>query len=235
MRRRSLVMVVIAGLAVVVVTAGILIGWFIITGGTGEASEPITAPTLDPGAEPSIFRIIQEESEARFYIDETLRGERVTVVGVTDQVAGEIAVDFDNPPASQVGTIRVNVRTLQTDESLRNQAIRGQILQSARPEYEFSEFAPSALEGLPESVEIGETVGFQIIGDLTLRDVTRTLTFDAEVTVTAEDRLEGVARTTILFEDFNVNIPRLPAFVAEVDDEVVLEIQFVALAVDEEA
>jgi polyisoprenoid-binding protein YceI len=235
MQGRSLVVYAIAALALVAVGVGVVIGWIMFTGGTGEASEPITAPTLDPAAEPSIFRITQEESEARFYIDETLRGERVTVVGTTDQVAGEIAVNFDNPPASQVGTIRVNVRTLQTDESLRNQAIRGQILQSARPEYEFSEFVPSALEGLPESVAIGETVGFQIIGDLTLRDVTRTLTFDAEVTVTAEDRLEGVARTTILFEDFNVNIPRLPSFVADVDDEVVLEIQFVALAVNEEA
>jgi polyisoprenoid-binding protein YceI len=297
MQRRSLLIYVIAALAFMGLGAGIgVMGWIVFTGGTGEASEPITAPTLDLEAEPTIsqeqaaayatesaelraeveqlstqvagtgddveadadadqaeapsepgaltadeaapartlFRIQQDGSEARFYIEETMRGERITVVGTTDQVAGDVLVNFDNPAASQLGVIRINVRTLQTDESLRNQAIRGQILESARAEYEFSEFAPTGLEGLPESVEIGEAVEFQIVGDLTLRDVTRTLTFDATVSVAAEDRLEGVARTTILRDDFNVNIPRLPTFVADVGDEVVLEIEFVALAVDEE-
>jgi len=62
-----------------------------------------------------------------------------------------------------------------------------------------------------------------------VRDVTNQVTFDAVVTPISETRLEGLASTTILYADFNLTIPEAPA-VAGVDDEVVLEIEFVAIA-----
>ena len=42
---------------------------------------------------------------------------------------------------------------------------------------------------------------FQIVGDLTIRDVTRQATFEATVTPTSPDRLEGTATTTIRYAD----------------------------------
>jgi polyisoprenoid-binding protein YceI len=185
----------------------------------------------DAASDRVLFRIIQDESEVRFNIDEVLAGQDVIVVGTTDQVAGDVVVDFGAPGSSQIGTIRINVRTLETDNNFRNQAIRGRILESSRDEFEFAEFVPTDLVGLPDAVAVGETVSFQIIGDLSLRDVTRQVTFDTDVTLTSEDRIEGFATTTILYQDFNLTIPDVPS-VSFVADEVILEIDFVATKVD---
>lgn len=293
---------VIAAVVLLGVGAGAgILGWQWVTAGDGEASEPISAPTLDINAEPTIsqtqavafateaaelraevealstqvaemeamaaapteepeaepaaeeaeepaeeseaaaeeaeaeaaptraiFRIAQEESEARFNIDETLAGERITVVGSTNEVAGDVLIDFGTPAQSQVGTIRINARTLRTDNESRNRAIRSSVLQSARDEYEFIEFVPTAVSGLPESVAVGDTVTFDITGDLTVRGTTQPVTFTTEATLAAEDRLEGLASTTVLYRDFGLTIPNVPR-VTDIADEVILEIEFVAL------
>ena len=255
-----------------VAVAGVAWLFIFFSGGTGEASEPISAPqlTLPPAtaapataapataapatAAPAtaapqpeatqapaavqatgdarLFRIVPEESEARYEIDELLRGEPTRVVGLTDQVAGDIIVDFANASASQVGVIRINVRTMETPEDRRDRAVRSRILQSAEDQFEFVDFTPTALEGLPDSVAVGDTASFTIVGDLKVRDITAEARFQATVTVVAEDRLEGTAEATILRSTYNLVIPQVP-FVADVGEEVLLGIKFVATAVDQ--
>ena len=72
---------------------------------------------------------------------------------------------------------------------------------------------------------------FNVTGDLTVRDITQEITFQVTVTPVSETRLEGVAKATVLRSDYELNIPSVPN-VANVSDEVRLEIEFVALAVD---
>ncbi|MGB1285323.1 MAG: YceI family protein [Aggregatilineales bacterium] len=195
---------------------------------TPEATEEPLEPmpiTLSRG----IFSIVTEESEARFNIDEDLRGQRITVVGVTDEVGGDIGVNFDNPADSIAGVIAINARTLVTDNEFRNRALRGQILRSAEDAFEFIEFVPTAIDGLPEDAITmsGDTLEFEIVGDLTIIETTQEVTFDVSVTLESEDRLSGLATATIDYNDFNLSIPSVPG-VANVSDEVILEIDFVA-------
>ena len=276
-----------------IVAAGVIYRLIFVTGGTGEASEPISAPQLAlptatatpeapaptatagptaaatvqaaaptatpeateaPTAAPGptdtprptataagtaaateapasgvptsavLFRIVPEESEVRFEIDEILRGAPTLVVGTTNQIAGDFIVDFANLGASELGTLRINVRTLRTPEDRRDRAIRSRILESASDEFEFITFEPVNLVGLPESAP------FQIVGNLTIRNITREVTFDAELTLAAPDRVEGTAVTVIQRPDYNLTIPSVP-FVASVDEDVLLGITFVAVAV----
>jgi len=193
-----------------------------------ETSEGETAESEPAGSEPILFQIVQSESEARFTIDEVLRGNPKTVIGVTDQVAGEILFDPADPSSVQIGTILVNARTLATDDDRRNRAIGNQILDTGN--FEFISFAPTEISGLPEVVSSGETVNFQITGDLTIRDVTKEVTFEATVTFVSEDRLEGLASTIVLKEEYGLTIPNVP-FVANVSEEVGLVIDFVAVPV----
>ena len=270
---RTAAIAVLLGIAV----AGVVWLFVFFSGGTGEASEPISAPqlTLPPATaaaaapapataapttaapataapataapqpqatqapaaaqaagDAKLYRIVPEESEARFEIDEILRGEPTRVVGLTDQVAGDIILDFADAAASQVGVIRINARTLMTDEDRRDRATRSRILQSAEDQYEFVDFTPTALEGLPGSVAVGDTARFTIVGDLKIRDITAEARFEATVNVVAEDRLEGTAETTVLRSTYNLVIPSVP-FVADVGEEVLLGIRFVATAVDQ--
>ena len=280
---RAAAIAVLLGIAV----AGIAWLFIFFTGGTGEASQPISAPQLTlppataapattaptteapataapatatpataapttaaaataapqpqatqaPAAAPStgeatLYRIVPDESEARYEIDEILRGEPFRVVGRTDQVAGDIILDFANAAASQVGVIRINARTLATDEERRDRATRSRILQSAEAAYEFVDFTPTALEGLPGAVSVGDTASFTIVGDLKIRDITAEARFDATVNVVAEDRLEGTAEATVLRSTYNLIIPNVP-FVTDVSEEVLLGINFVATAVEQ--
>ncbi|MDX2140556.1 MAG: YceI family protein [Chloroflexota bacterium] len=219
------VRILLALFVVALVVGGAVVAWLWFGG--GEASGPITAPAVTAAAGATTFSIVQDESEARFLLDEDLRGERITVVGATDQVAGQIAVDFANPAASTVGTIRINARGLATDQEFRNRAIRTAILQTG--DYEFIEFVPTAVNGLPASVTIGTPFSFQIVGDLTIRNITQSVTFETTVTPVSETRIEGLATTLVTLEQYQLTIPEVPS-VANVEDEIELELQFVATA-----
>jgi polyisoprenoid-binding protein YceI len=254
-----------------------------VVGGSGEASEPISAPTLAvptpnqpetqvavlstqvadltaanatlvaangsgqvvptvdaatpeataaAGTTGTLFRIVPDESEVRFIINEQFLGKPNTVVGTTNQVAGDIFVDLQTPSNSQVGTIRINVRTLSTDNENRNQSLRARILQSTQPQYEFSDFTPTAITGLPDTIDIGQPIQFQLTGDLKVRDITQSITFDVTATLVSEDRLEGTAGVDVTRDMFNLRIPPAPG-VANVSNDVRLEIDFVATKVQQ--
>lgn len=200
--------------------------------------EPETETSVGEGedeqeaGESIVFRIDSERSQVEFNIDEVLRGEDFTVVGVTNQVAGDIRVDFSNPTASEIGEILINARALETDASGRDRAMRNFILLSAQDENEFISFEPTALENLPETVSVSDEITFQVIGDLTIIDTTQEVTFDVTLTVNSEKEIEGIGETTVLYQDFNITIPSVP-FVASVEDDVILKIDFVAIAVDD--
>jgi polyisoprenoid-binding protein YceI len=202
---------------------------------TAAPTQPVaaTAPATAAPAQPTtaaaerVFSIVPEESEVRFIIDEVLNNAPFTVVGTTDQVAGQIAVDPQDPAKSRVGVIQVNARTLATDSQFRDRALKNRILTT--DQYEFITFEPTALNGLPPSGQVGQSYSFQMTGNLTIRDVTREVTFDVTVTPMSDSRLEGTATTTVLYPDFGLTIPRVPS-VASVEDEVRLELDFVAVS-----
>lgn len=249
-RRRGLGGYIAFGLIMFIVGAivGGAVGVFTfirITGGTGEPSAPISAPTLSLGnatptiqaaiiptegdntsiaavptlvptplvnptqipvsPEPSarrLFRIISEESEARFAVYETFP--EGTAIGRTDQIAGDIIVDFDTPANSQIGTIRINLRTLRTDDSDRDRSIRCCVLLTAQDAYEFSDFVPTSITGIPPQIQMGQTVTFQVTGNLTLRGNTRPVTFDVSVTPNSEYEVRGTATATVNRTDFGI-------------------------------
>ena len=123
----------------------------------------------------------------RFEIDEDLRGALNTVVGTTDQVAGQLSVNLADLSQTQVGVIQINARTLVTDNDFRNRAINNEILDTGQ--FEFITFTPTAVEGLPASATVGETITFTLVGDLTIRDITQPATFTVEATAVSETQL----------------------------------------------
>ena len=204
-----------------------------VLGDTTPASGQISAIplTLEPGAsgsDPLLFQIVPEQSEVRFTIAEELRGQPNTVVGKSNQVAGQIAVDPSNLSASKVGVIQVNARTLATDDDRRNRAIRNFILNTDT--YEYITFTPTEIRGLSGAAEQGKASTFQIAGNLTIRDVTQPVVFDVTAKGDAATRLSGTASTTVNRSDYNLSIPNVP-FVANVGEQAKLDIDFVAEAV----
>lgn len=197
----------------------------------GAAEAEATAEPTVAANNPVTFALLADETEARFHINEVLTGQPTEVIGTTSAVTGgDISVDYANPSAATVSPITVDLSTLVTDNNFRNRAIQDAILQSGQSQFQFATFTPTSFSGLPDSVTLGEPITFQITGNMTLHGVTKELTFDATVTPVSETRLEGSASTSILYQDFDVNILRLPPQVASVEDSVILEIDFVAVS-----
>lgn len=195
------------------------------------AIEPTAAPTEEPADETGtgarVFTIDPGASQVRFQLDEDLRGVRTTVVGITDQVAGQLSVDLADLSQTQVGIIQINARTLATDNNFRNRAIQNEILDTGA--YEFITFTPTAVEGLPASAVLGEAVTFSINGDLTIRDVTLPATFTVTATAVSDTQLTGSATAVVNRADYGLQIPSVPN-VANVEEEVELYIDFTANA-----
>lgn len=212
-------------------SVGGVLGYTYFVGGSGEASRDVGIESGDSSAVPggTTFVLSPENSQVSFTLLEDLRGVRTTVVGTTNQVAGTISVDFANPQNSTVGPIEINLRTLATDNEFRNRAIRAEILESARDEYEFTTFTPTAINGLPERVSVGDTFTFTVTGDLPIRQITNSVTFDVTVTLVSETELTGSAEATVLRSAYDLQIPSVPG-VANVTDDVLLQIRFAATA-----
>ena len=192
-----------------------------------ESTEEEPISSADSGNGVVVYAIATGESTVRFELDEDLRGERITVVGTTDQIAGELAFDWADLSTAQVGEMRINARTLATDNNFRNRAINNEILDTGA--YEFMTFVPTSIDGLPDSAAVGDAIEFTITGDLTIRDITNSVTFDVVATAVSEDQVTGTASTTIMRGDYGLQIPSVPN-VANVEEEVDLYIDFVANA-----
>lgn len=210
-------------------------------------SEPATAAVVEPTAAPAeattapeptaeaaaptgtalVFTIDQGASQVRFQLDEELRGQPTTVVGTTDQVAGQLSVNLADLSQTQVGIIQINARTLATDNNFRNRAIQNEILNTGN--YEFITFTPTGIEGLPASATVGETISFSLVGDLTIRDITVPATFAVEATAVSETQIAGTATAVVNRADFGLQIPSVPS-VANVEEQVELYIDFTANA-----
>lgn len=194
---------------------------------TAVATEMPAAVPTEPASNtgPTLYEINQADSRVTFTLQEDLRGARTTVVGTTDQVAGQISINLADLSTAQVGTIAINARTLLTDNNFRNNAIRNRILNT--DQYEFITFTPTQIIGLPASATIGQEINFQITGDLTIRDMTNPVTFDVTATSVSATQLSGTATATVTRAAYNLVIPTVPN-VANVTDEVQLTIDFVA-------
>ena len=300
MKRWRVIVAALVAAGVIVGVAGAAFIWF--TGGSGEASGPISAPTLAvaqstptesprprlhrlprPGPRlrlPRLHRRRQPRPPLRLHLRRRrklrkpppqlqrlfrprrpprprsrrarkscfdssrrsrefaskstrfLRGSPKRVVGLTDQVAGDLIIDFASPQDSQLGTLRINVRTLQTDDGRRDRAIRSRILQSADDAYEFVEFEPTSLVGLPAEVAVGDELQFTIVGTLTIREISTEVTFDVVVALESDGRVSGSAAATIQRETFELTVPNVP-FVASVGEDVLLAIDFAAERVEQ--
>lgn len=232
LQRPRAVVVGLAAIAAAVIVVAIVASIYIFGAGgakTGATSGTVTVPTLAPTDGATLFTIDSSSSKATFTINEVLFGNPNTVVGETDKVAGQILVNAQDPSKSQVGEIKIDVSTLVTDNDLRNRTLQGRILQTDTAANQYATFVAKSITGLPESIAVGQQVSFKITGDLTIHQVTKTVTFDATVKVVSDKQITGTASTTVKYSDFGISVPDVPS-VTGLGDTVKLALDFTANA-----
>lgn len=222
--------------AVLVATVGGGAAWW-FSQGTEAPSTDVTAPPVESTttiqasdstsstvaaggeADGAVTYTLADSSTATFTLEEELRGTPTTVVGTSTIVLGDILYDADDPTSLQIGTVLINARDFATDSSNRNRAIRGPVLDADT--FEFIEFTPTVIEGFD-----GTGAAFTVTGDLTIRDVTHTVTFEVTASVDGEV-VAGVATATVDRTLWGLTIPNAPG-VANVSENVVLTLDFAA-------
>lgn len=198
---------------------------------------PIPTPTPTPTSlsspTPSPTGIVRLEiapgTEARYRVKEQLARLNFPsdAVGTTQQVTGAIILRADTLAFQEGSRITVDLRTLKSDQSRRDSYIRDNTLETHQ--YPYAEFVPREVRGLSGSLPTQGQVLFQIIGDMTVHGVTRSIAWDVTATF-GEKEIVGQAKTSFRFEDFNMTIPRVMA-VLSVEDNIRLEMDFRLLRV----
>ncbi|MFN8424310.1 MAG: YceI family protein [Anaerolineae bacterium] len=189
--------------------------------GQGAASSGAAA-----GDGARLYRIDPARSEARYEVGETFfDGNRfVVAVGRTKGVAGEIRVDTANPAASQLGEIVVDISQLTSDKQRRDNFIRRNNLMSSQ--FPNARFVTRSIDGFPAAPAMDTPLTFKISGDLTVKDVTKPVTWDVTSTLTA-DALTGSATTKVKMSDYGIGPIEIPMLATE--DDVLLGLDFVAV------
>lgn len=204
-----------------------------------DTTTPTTTPSTDDTADaPSTDPIdnttptqkttytITTGSKITYSIDETLRGNPFTAVGVSEAVSGEITIDPANPTEA-TGTIRVNARTFATDSQSRDRMVGRFVLKAEEPQNEFVTFTITDIQNLTTLPAAGASASFTIIGDVTIAGVTNSVAFAATVQQDTTGNLSGNATGTIKRSDFNLTIPEVPS-VTWAADEVPIQVTLVA-------
>jgi polyisoprenoid-binding protein YceI len=188
---------------------------------------PVTGSTPTASADTITFKLVPGESQVSYEVQETFFNQNnkvATAIGVTKQVTGDIIGDKTDPSKSKIGTITVDISQFASDKSMRDNFIRRNFLESSK--YPLATFAPTSIEGIPESYTDGQSYSFKVTGDLTVHNVTKPVTFDVTASLNGTT-LTGTATTMVKMSDFGVG-PITLAGMLQTQDDVKLTMNFVA-------
>ena len=124
------------------------------------------------------------------------------------------------------GFFTVDLSTLTSDSNRRDEAIRNDWLESSL--FPDAVFVARELAAFPDSYVPGEQVEFELIGDLTIREVTQEVTWT--VTAQLQDRtLTATAEAFVFMADFGFEPPSVLG-ILEVTDGVEVTVDLTAAA-----
>lgn len=191
-----------------------------------RAPEPVSPYPPPTSGGTRTFIILPEETTAQYSIDEIFINQNnklATAVGVTSQVSGEMTLNYADPASSSFGEFTVDISTLTSDSSRRDNAIRGNWLESSR--FPIARFVVTAVEDFPADPQEGQEITFRITGDMTIKETTRQQTWEVKATLNG-DRLTGVATTFLMLADYNIPVPSI-AGILKVTDGATITLNFV--------
>lgn len=192
----------------------------------GAAAAPSAAAPSPTGttADTLVFIVADQGNEARYRVREQLARLDFPndAVGVTSGVQGRILVTSDGVVIPEASRIIIDMTGLTSDNDRRDNFLRRNTLRTA--DYPESVFAPTEIRGLPNPLPSEGQFRFELMGEYTVRDVTRPITWDVEAEF-FEGAIIGQARTRFTFGDFDIPIPSVGS-VLSIRDEIRLEYDF---------
>lgn len=163
-------------------------------------------------------------NKARYRVRERLMGKQLDndAVGETSSITGSIALDALGGVIRTGSGFSVEMAGLKSDQSRRDNYVRNRLL--ATDSFPTTRFAITSVRGLPSPLPAAGKVQFQLLGDLTVKGVTRPTTWNVAAEING-DRLSGTAATLFTFEQFRLTQPKV-RIVLSLNDTIRLEYDF---------
>ena len=207
-----------------------------------QASDPAPASASPDPGDVRLFRIDATRSKASYEAQEKwgFWPAPTKAVASTNQVAGEFALKTGEAPELRTNHFTVDLSTLTSEQGetpqpsgrgfnplnalpSRDGVVRGRLDTDTHP---LAEFTATELTGLPARYVEGQEAAVRVLGNLTIRGVTRPVVFDTKATLQGTE-LSGAATTHFNMSDFGVQPPDVAA--VRVEDPVTIVLQFSAI------
>ena len=162
------------------------------------------------------YVLAPEGNSARYFVREQLASVNFPsdAVGVTDSLTGAITVDDKGQVVPAESKIVANISYLKSDRDMRDGFIRRRTMDTGK--YPTVTLVPREIKGLAMPIQDSGRVTFTLLGDLTVKGVTRPTTW----TVMAGMRrgaVRGTASTGFTFADFQLEKPKVMSILSVAD------------------
>src|SRR5438270_2647872 len=231
MKRRNILLAVIGGVIIIIVAGILYTSHFASAVNQTQSHVASGAVTVTETPAPSTglqtFQIVPAQTTASYSVYENLIFQNKPnndAIGTTHSVQGSFRIRSGASPLVAAMNITVDLRTLQTDAERRDNYVRQHALETDT--YPYATFISISTQGLPASYTDGQTIHFQLIGNLTMHGKTNNEVFDVQGKVVGKT-ITGSATSTMYMTDFGIQPPNL-ANIAIAQNKVVVTITFVA-------
>lgn len=173
------------------------------------------------------FKILPDQSEADYYVGETLAslGVPSTANGKTKAISGAfyLAVDGTALDSTQTSQFTVDLTTLKSDQSRRDARAQDALDTGQFPT---ATFTATSVTGYDPSIPADQQQTLQLTGTLEIHGVQKEVTWELKITRQA-NLISALATLDFQFSDFGVTPPSLGGFVS-VQDHGTLQAQIIA-------
>ena len=180
------------------------------------------APASTPAAQRYV--VAATGNEARYFAREQLAGVSFPndAIGVTKGVSGAIVLNDAGKLVPEQSRIVVDVTQLKSDRDRRDGYVQRRTLETEK--YPNVTLVPKEISGLTMPLPDSGRADFRLLGDLTIKNVTRPTTWQVNARFRG-DTLSGTASTSLTFADFQMDKPSVP-IVLSVQDTLHLQYDF---------
>lgn len=172
------------------------------------------------------FQIVPDQSEASYEVTEKFLNRALPnqAIGKTSAIQGSVVINTTGAPTASIPKLTVDLSTLTSDESRRDNMIRRNWLNSSH--YPTATFVSTGIQSAPASYTDGQEVSFKLTGNLTIHDTTKPVTFDVKAKLSGST-LTGTATTQLFMKDFGFDAPSIAGMLT-VTDGVKVTLNFTA-------
>lgn len=179
------------------------------SGAASTSAAPTTASTTAPAAGADGTWNAAGDSVLGYRVKESINGFDTEANGRTSAVTGSLTLQGSTATAA---SFTVDMTTFKSDESRRDGQFNGRIMSVAQyPTATFTLTAPIDFGAVPAD---GGTISASATGDLTLRGVTKSVTFDLSATY-KNGRIAVLGNIPVVFADYGIPNPSIATIVTE--------------------